>query len=75
MKNVFLLVVLSALSTASAYAADLDADVFKERRQALMAALDGRVAVLYGAELRLAKRSKRPPAFRKCAVLAGLEVT
>jgi Xaa-Pro aminopeptidase len=52
MKNVFLLIVLSALSTASAYAADLDADVFKERRQALMAALDGRVAVLYGAEHR-----------------------
>ena len=30
-------------------AAAADLDVFKERRQALMEALDGRVAVLYGA--------------------------
>ena len=30
-------------------AAAADVDVFKERRQALMAELDGRIAVLYGA--------------------------
>lgn len=50
MKKVFLFIVLSIVSTAVADVADVDTDVFKERRQALMASLDGRVAVLYGAE-------------------------
>ncbi len=52
MKKFALLVVLSACSTAFADVASVDTDVFKERRQALMQALDGRVAVLYGAEHR-----------------------
>ncbi|MGB5410505.1 MAG: aminopeptidase P N-terminal domain-containing protein, partial [Woeseiaceae bacterium] len=52
MKKFALLVVLSACSTAFADVASADTDVFKERRQALMQALDGRVAVLYGAEHR-----------------------
>ena len=47
MKKIFLLVAVCIASTAVA-----DTDVFKARRQALMASLDGRVAVLYGAESR-----------------------
>ena len=50
MKKIFLFIVLSIVSTAVADVADVDTDVFKARRQALMASLDGRVAVLYGAE-------------------------
>ena len=50
MKRFFLFIVLSIGSTAVADVADVDTDVFKERRQALMASLEGRVAVLYGAE-------------------------
>jgi Xaa-Pro aminopeptidase len=52
MKIFFLIIVLSIASTAVADVADVDTDVFKVRRQALMASLDGRVAVLYGAESR-----------------------
>ena len=45
MKKLFLLIAVCTASTAVA-----DTDVFMARRQALMASLDGRVAVLYGAE-------------------------
>lgn len=45
MKKTFLLIAVCVASTAIA-----DTDVFKVRREALMASLDGRVAVLYGAE-------------------------
>ena len=45
MKKLFLLITVCLASTAVA-----DTDVFKARRQALMELLDGRVAVLYGAD-------------------------
>jgi len=45
MKTLFLLIAVCIASTAVA-----DTDVFKARREALMASLDGRVAVLYGAD-------------------------
>lgn len=45
MKTIFLLIAACIAPTAVA-----DTDVFKARRQALMESLDGRVAVLYGAE-------------------------
>jgi len=45
MKKLLLLIAVCTASTAVA-----DTDVFKARREALMASLDGRVAVLYGAE-------------------------
>jgi len=45
MKKLFLLIAVCIASPAVA-----DTDVFKARREALMASLDGRVAVLYGAE-------------------------
>jgi Xaa-Pro aminopeptidase len=46
----FLFIVFVFSLTQGAEAATVDPDVFKERRQALMEKLDGRVAVLYGAE-------------------------
>jgi len=45
MKKLLLLIAVCTASTAVA-----DTDVFKARREALMASLDGRVAVLYGAD-------------------------
>lgn len=50
MKKIFLFIVLNIVSTAAADVVAADTDVFKVRRQALMESLDGRVAVLYGAE-------------------------
>lgn len=50
MKKIFLFIVLSIVSMAVADVVAADTDVFKVRRQALMESLDGRVAVLYGAE-------------------------
>jgi Xaa-Pro aminopeptidase len=50
MRMFFIFIVLSFSLTQAAEAATLDTEVFKERRQALMEKLDGRVAVLYGAE-------------------------
>jgi Xaa-Pro aminopeptidase len=49
MKKIFLFAVLSFSISGLAEAAAVDPQVFKERRQALMEKLDGRVAVLYGA--------------------------
>lgn len=50
MKSVSLIVVLGISSSLAAEPMEIDADVFKARRAALMEMLDGQVAVLYGAE-------------------------
>jgi Xaa-Pro aminopeptidase len=46
----FVFIALIFSLTQAAEAATVDPEVFKERRQALMEKLDGKVAVLYGAE-------------------------
>ena len=50
MRIFFVFIALIFSLTQAAEAATVDPDVFKERRQALMEKLDGKVAVLYGAE-------------------------
>jgi Xaa-Pro aminopeptidase len=50
MKFILHLLMLNALLISAAQSAVSDPDLFKARRAALMEALDGRVAVLYGAE-------------------------
>ena len=50
MRIFFVFIALIFSLTQAAEAATVDQDVFKERRQALMEKLDGKVAVLYGAE-------------------------
>jgi Xaa-Pro aminopeptidase len=49
MRQFYLFAVLSFSLAGAAEAAAVDPQIFKERRQALMEMLDGRVAVLYGA--------------------------
>ncbi len=50
MKIFSLFVVLSMSSTLAAETTQPDSDVFKARRAALIEILDGRVAVIYGAD-------------------------
>lgn len=50
MKNVFRFLILNIALVSIAQSATVDLEVFKARRAALMESLDGRVAVLYGAE-------------------------
>jgi Xaa-Pro aminopeptidase len=49
MRYLPIFVVLSLFTTLATQATNVDQDVFKARRQALMEKLDGRVTVLYGA--------------------------
>ena len=50
MKNIVRFLILNVALVSVAQSAPVDLEVFKARRAALMEALDGRVAVLYGAE-------------------------
>lgn len=50
MRNFTIVLILSISASFVAKAASVDPEIFKARRQALMDKLDGRVAVLYGAE-------------------------